>query len=86
MEAEHRGKVPSSVFYIPTGPKCGVNMEYLERMRGTFLSGKTPPDFPLNNNEVNFINRATMKDLTDLGKSMMGFPEIDLHRSQSDEL
>ena len=40
---------------------------WLFRMRHTFLDGKTPPDFPVNNYEMDFKGRANLVDLTNEG-------------------
>ena len=36
-----------------------------------FLTCESPPDFASENYEVNYLNRATKKDLTDLGKKQL---------------
>ena len=41
--------------------------------RQPFLAGKSPPDFAPMNFEVDFKGRATVADLTDLGRRQMGF-------------
>ena len=33
--------------------------------------GESPPDFATENYEVNYTNRATKEDLTDLGKKQL---------------
>lgn len=38
-----------------------------------FIEGKSPPDFPTDHFEVDFVGRATADDLTPLGRSQMGF-------------
>ncbi len=75
VEKEHRGNEPSSVLYIPSGPYCKINNDYLRRMRHTFLSGETPPDFPKNDYEVKFSGRAGMNDVTPEGRDAMGWEE-----------
>jgi hypothetical protein len=37
------------------------------------LKGESPPDFPADHFEVDFIGRATAEDLTPLGKAQLGF-------------
>ncbi len=49
------------------------NSDYLTIQRDRFLKGKSAPDFSNENYEVNYLNRATMDDLSDLGKKQMGF-------------
>jgi hypothetical protein len=36
------------------------------------LSGETPPDFAPDNFEIDFKGRATLDDLTPLGRSQLG--------------
>lgn len=67
----------SSVFYIPATPLCAKNAEYALKQRIAFELGRSPPDFPLNNCEEFFEDRATPTDLTDLGRLTMGFGNID---------
>ena len=73
VESEHRGKEHSSVFYIPAGPDCPINRDYLRRMRHAFALGKSPPDFPANHYEENYRDRATLAHVTDTGRKMMGW-------------
>ena len=75
MESQHTGKEHSTVLYIPAGPDCRINRDYLRRMRHTFLEGKSPPDFPPNDYEVDYRDRATMADVTREGRKAMGWPE-----------
>lgn len=58
----------SSVFYIPTCFDCDINNQYAIKQKEHFIDGLTPPDFPQNHVEQKFVNRATVNDLTDLGK------------------
>jgi len=75
VENEHRGSGYSNVMYIGSAPGCAKNSAYLARQALTFLAGKTPPDFPADNFEVDFIGRATVADLTPLGRSQLGITE-----------
>lgn len=72
VEAKHGGAGDSSVFYIPSVPGCELNMRGIAAQRDHFLEGKTPPDFPQNHSEVDFAGRATVDDLTPVGRRMMG--------------
>jgi uncharacterized protein DUF1479 len=72
VEDHHTGKGYSNVIYIGAAPYCGKNAAYLERQKVAFLSGKSAPDFSAENFEVDFEGRATIADLTDLGKKQMG--------------
>ena len=71
VENEHRGSGYSNVMYIPSAPGCAKNSAYLERQARSFLSGKTPPDFPADNFEVNFAGRGTLADLDERGTARL---------------
>ena len=73
VEHEHQGSDVSSVIYIGSAPWCDRNMRYLERQKQPFLEGRSAPDFAPEDYEVAYPNRATLDDLTDLGKRQMGF-------------
>ena len=73
VEHEHKGKDVSSVMYIGCAPLCERNMHYLERQKQTFLEGRSSPDFAPEDYEKNYTDRATMKDLNELGMKQMGF-------------
>ena len=75
MESEHSGREHSSVLYIPAGPDCRINRDYLRRLRHAFAQGDTPPDFPVNNYERTFRDRATVADLDDVGQEAMGWQQ-----------
>jgi len=69
---EHSGKEHASVIYIGSAPDCAKNRAYLARQKDAFLSGRSAPDFAAENYEVDFEGRATIQDLTELGRSQMG--------------
>jgi hypothetical protein len=73
VEDAHRGNGYSNVMYISSVPACAKNNAYLGRQLQSFIEGKSPPDFPADNFEVDFIGRATEADLTALGKAQIGF-------------
>jgi hypothetical protein len=75
VENEHRGSGYSNVMYIPSAPGCAKNNAYLKKQAVSFLSGKTPPDFPADNFEVNFVGRGTLADLDERGRSQLGITE-----------
>jgi Protein of unknown function (DUF1479) len=75
VENEHRGTGYSNVMYIGSAPGCSKNNAYLERQAATFLAGKTPPDFPADNFEVDFVGRGTVADLTELGRAQLGIKD-----------
>ena len=53
-------------------PYCPKNAAYLERQKAAFLKGESAPDFAPENYETRFEGRATVDDLTELGKRQMG--------------
>jgi hypothetical protein len=75
VENEHRGTGYSNVMYIPSAPGCPKNSAYLEKQALSFLTGKTPPDFPADDFEVNFAGRSTLADLDERGRSQLGITE-----------
>jgi len=70
---EHAGKEYASVIYIGSAPDCAKNRAYLPRQKEAFLAGRSAPDFAPMDFEVDFKGRATLDDLTDLGRRQMGF-------------
>lgn len=76
VENEHRGTGYSNVMYIASAPGCPKNTAYLQRQAVSFLSGQTPPDFPADNFEVNFVGRGTLEDLDERGRAQLGITEV----------
>jgi hypothetical protein len=72
VENEHRGTGYSNVMYIGSAPGCAKNSAYLEKQAVSFLTGKTPPDFPADDFEVNFVGRGTVADLDQRGRRHLG--------------
>ena len=72
VEDHHKGSGYSNVIYIGAAPYCAKNAAYLERQKAAFLAGKSAPDFSAENFEVDFGGRATVSDLSELGKRQMG--------------
>ncbi|MGH6960753.1 MAG: YbiU family protein, partial [Dongiaceae bacterium] len=72
VEDEHKGSGYSNVIYIGGAPWCAKNAAYLERQKAAFLAGRSAPDFAAENYEVDFEGRATVEDLTELGRKQMG--------------
>jgi hypothetical protein len=70
---EHCGKEYASVIYIGSAPDCAKNRAYLPKQREAFLAGRSAPDFAAMDFEVDFKGRATEADLTDMGRTQMGF-------------
>jgi hypothetical protein len=75
VENEHRGTGYSNVMYIPSAPGCPKNSAYLEKQARSFLTGRTPPDFPADNFEVNFVGRGTVADLDERGRLQLGITD-----------
>jgi hypothetical protein len=73
VEDEHRGKGYSNVMYIGAAPHCAKNTAFLERQKPAFLEGRSSPDFAAEDYEVAYRGRATLDDLTELGRKQMGF-------------
>lgn len=70
---EHAGDDYANVIYIGASPKCAKNEAYVRKQALKFTAGESAPDFAAENYEVDFAGRATLDDLTDLGKTQMGF-------------
>merc|ERR1711879_682669 len=47
------------------------------------LEGRTPPDFPPNDSEIDFVGRGTRSDLTQLGRKMLGFEQLSGHKREA---
>jgi len=75
VEEFHSGTETNTVLYIPVGPDCPNNRAYIEKAKKCFLDGEFPPDFkmPTKQDERNFQDRATLDDLNEDAKVMMGF-------------
>ena len=75
VEELHSGDETNTVLYIPVGPDCPNNKAYIKNAKKCFLDGKHPPDFemPTKQDESDFQDRATLDDLNDNAKVMMGF-------------
>lgn len=71
VESEHRGDGYSNVIYIAATPRCRKNLTYAQRQAEHFLTGLSSPDFPAEHLETDFDGRATVDDLTDLGRAQM---------------
>ena len=65
----------NSVLYIPAGPDCTLNQQYLRRLRYAMIGKQSPPDFPASDREKDYKGRVTLTDLTEAGLEMMGWPK-----------
>ena len=72
VEDAHRGTGYSNVMYIASLPACAKNDAYLKRQWPSFVAGDSPPDFPADHFERDFAGRATVDDLSPLGRAQMG--------------
>lgn len=68
---EHKGKDFANVIYVAASPKCAKNEAYARKQAANFLQGRSAPDFAAEDYEVAFKGRATLEDLTELGKTQM---------------
>ncbi|CAJ2509686.1 Uu.00g147120.m01.CDS01 [Anthostomella pinea] len=59
VDKVHKGKMDSSVLYIPICPVTESNAKYLLRQKNAFLNGIPGPDFPGGQGEANHVNRPT---------------------------
>jgi len=71
VEDHHSGAGYSNVVYVGSTPYCEKNLAYARKQNKKFLEGKSPPDFAAEDYEVNYKNRATISDLTLLGKKQL---------------
>merc|ERR1712146_796046 len=71
------------MLFMPSIPLSEGNAEYVKKQRDRFQQGRTPPDFPPNDSEINFINRGTAQDLTSLGRSLLGFEPFKLNEEST---
>ena len=75
----------NSVLYIPAGPDCPANRNYLRRLRHSLIAKQSPPDFPSSDKEKDFIGRAMLADLSPVGLEMMGWPADNRERDEMDQ-
>ena len=68
----HTGTDFANVIYIGASPKCAKNEAYVRKQAVHFLAGKSAPDFAAEDYEIDFKGRATIEDLTGLGRRQMG--------------
>ena len=71
VEDLHSGSNYSNVVYVGSTPYCKKNLDYSKKQAKKFLQGKSPPDFAPEDYEINYKNRATINDLTELGKKQL---------------
>ena len=77
VEDKHEGNNYSNVIYIGSTPYCKKNLNYAKKQSKKFLEGKSPPDFAAEDYEINYSGRATINNLTLLGKKQMALVDWD---------
>ncbi len=68
---EHHGSEYANVIYIGASPVCAKNEAYARKQAEAFIAGRSAPDFAAEDYEVDFEGRASIDDLTDLGRKQM---------------
>ena len=76
-DADDEGRHRQTVLYVPAGPDCPRNRDYSRKARHCMIRGSTPPDFPPNDLESGFKNRADLRHLTHEGRKSLGFERIE---------
>lgn len=61
-----------NVMYVPAAPMCDKNAAYAHKAAESFLTGESPVDFPEEHYEVDWQDRATIADLSDHARRVMG--------------
>ncbi len=61
-----------NVMYIPAAPLCDKNARYAAECGRNFLDGNSPGDFAPENYEAAWPDRATLADLTAIGRAQLG--------------
>ena len=61
-----------NVMYIGAAPSCPRNDIYRATLLDRFVRGASPVDFPSDDFEVDFLGRATIADLDDIGRAQVG--------------
>jgi hypothetical protein len=61
-----------NVMYIPAAPHCRKNVAYAQQCGQAFLAGTSPSDFAAEDYEVSWTGRATVDDLSPVGREQLG--------------
>ncbi|MFC0543681.1 DUF1479 domain-containing protein [Kutzneria chonburiensis] len=61
-----------NVMYIPAAPMCPKNARYAADCGRRFLAGTSPADFAAEDYEATWPDRATLADLTAIGRAQLG--------------
>jgi hypothetical protein len=62
-----------NVMYIPAAPWCEKNARYAELVRESFLTGRSPNDFPDEHYEADWSNRFCPDQLNGIGRAGLGY-------------
>jgi len=73
VEDKHQGSGYSNVIYIGAAPDCDKNRVFSDLQRAAFETGESSPDFAPEHYELGFEGRATVADLSELGRRQMGY-------------
>lgn len=65
-----------NVMYIGAAPRCPRNDRYVGATLERFERGASPPDFPTEDFEVDFVGRAGVGDLGPLGRQQFGLAPL----------
>jgi hypothetical protein len=65
----------TNLLYIPATPYCPKNATYSASVRRLFLEGRSPADFGCVRDENDWIGRAGIDDLNEVGRQQLGFPD-----------
>ena len=68
---KNSNKLNESTLQIMVKRGHEIDLEYSKKQAQKFLRGKSPPDFAPEDYEINYKNRATVSDLTSLGKKQL---------------
>lgn len=66
----------SNVMYIGVSPRCERNDAYAASMYERFVDGRSPVDFPDEDLEIGFVDRASTADLNDRGRRQFGVAPV----------
>jgi hypothetical protein len=72
VEDVNGGEGYSNVVYVGSAPDWPKNATYLQKQKEAFLARRSAPDFAPEDYEVDFEGRATVEDLTPLGRRQTG--------------
>jgi uncharacterized protein DUF1479 len=61
-----------NVMYIPAAPYCEKNAAYAAKCGRAFLTGASPSDFAGEDYEVDWVGKATVDDLSPIGRAQLG--------------